>query len=54
HLLKDVNLILKEAENLGLNTTVLKAVQAVVAQTLEKGWTDTDYSSIFNAIVPED
>ncbi len=53
HLLKDVNLILTEAEHLGLNTTVLNAIKSVIEQTLRLGWVNTDYSSIFNAIVPD-
>jgi len=52
HLLKDVRLIIAEAESLGLETEVIEAVRRVIEKTLQAGYTDTDYSSLYSAINP--
>ena len=52
HLLKDVSLIEAQARKLGVNTRTIEAVRHIIEETLEKGWVDTDYSSIYNAIDP--
>lgn len=52
HLLKDVNLCLGEAELLGLDQSLLVAVQSVLEKTLEKQLQDADYSALFEAVVP--
>lgn len=51
HLQKDVNLILKEAEHLGLETAVLKAVGSLISKTVDSGSGDFDYSVISNEVL---
>jgi len=50
HLLKDVDLFLTQAEELGLNTTSLEAIRQVVSQAVELGLSDGDYSALFEVI----
>jgi 3-hydroxyisobutyrate dehydrogenase len=52
-LAKDNDLILKTAKSFKLDTTALEGVQAVVRRAIEKGFSDTDYSSLYNAVFPE-
>jgi 3-hydroxyisobutyrate dehydrogenase len=52
HLLKDVNLIIEELQQLGLNASSLEGVRDAVKKAIEQGFTDTDYSSLYNAINP--
>ncbi len=52
HLLKDVSLIEAQARKLGVNTKTIEAVRQIIEETLQKGWVETDYSSIYNAIDP--
>ncbi len=52
HLLKDVSLIEEQARSLGVNTRLIEAVRQIIEEALQKGWVDTDYSSIYNAIDP--
>jgi len=52
HLLKDVRLIEEQARSLGVNTRLIEAVRLIIEEALQKGWVDTDYSSIYNAIDP--
>lgn len=54
HLLKDVDLVINEGTALGLHVEGLKGVRKVIERTLEQGFTDVDYSSIFNGIVPKE
>lgn len=51
-LLKDVNLIFSEAESLGLNTVLLKAIREILTLTMERQLADADYSALFEAIYP--
>ena len=53
HLLKDTDLIINEATELGLNTSHIKGVRQVITKALEMGLDDLDYSSIYSAINPE-
>ncbi|NIR49130.1 NAD(P)-dependent oxidoreductase, partial [candidate division KSB1 bacterium] len=53
HLRKDVELALKEGETLGLNTASISGILEILQQALEEGWSETDYSSIYNVIQPE-
>jgi 3-hydroxyisobutyrate dehydrogenase len=53
HLAKDIDLFLKEARSLSMETTGLDGVRRLVEKTLSKGWVETDYSAIFSAISPE-
>lgn len=52
HLLKDVQLFLKEAKDMGLETVVLEGVQEVIHKSLERGLREVDYSSVFETVVP--
>jgi len=54
NLLKDVDLILEEGRSLGLETAAFEGVRKVVRKALDMGFTETDYSSLYNAVVPED
>lgn len=53
NLFKDVELTLAEGRNLGLETVAFKGVRNLVQKALDQGWTETDYSSLYNAVVPE-
>ncbi|HJU06747.1 MAG TPA: NAD(P)-dependent oxidoreductase, partial [Nitrospiraceae bacterium] len=52
HLLKDVDLVLKEAGSVGLNASGLAGVRALLQETMQQGFEDVDYSAVFEAIVP--
>lgn len=52
HLLKDTDLIINEAAELGLNTSHIEGVRQVISKALEMGLSDLDYSSIYSAINP--
>ena len=54
HLLKDSDLIFKESKRLGLSTHSLEGVIHLIKISLEKGFVETDYSSIYNAVNPQD
>lgn len=50
HLLKDVDLVLKAAQEMGLNTSGLAGVRTVLEKASTQGWDDADYSSLFETI----
>lgn len=53
HLLqKDIDLVQTEAERLQLGTAALEGLRQVIAEALEGGWVDVDYSAIYNALDP--
>ncbi|MEM7761272.1 MAG: NAD(P)-dependent oxidoreductase [Cyanobacteria bacterium P01_A01_bin.40] len=52
HLLKDTNLIIQQATELGLNTSHLHGVKQIIETALSMGLDDLDYSAIYNAINP--
>ena len=52
HLLKDTELIINEATELGLNTSHIQGVRQVIIRAIEMGLDDLDYSSIYSAINP--
>ena len=52
HLPKDINLVLNEAKSIGLNIDGLDGVRRLVEKAIEKGFIDTDYSSLYNAVNP--
>lgn len=54
HLFKDVNLILKEAEDKGLFLDNIRTIKQVLLNTLNRGFGDKDYSSVYDAIVGAD
>lgn len=51
-LLKDLDLVRAEAGTLGLDTTALEGVRAVVSRTVEDGKEREDYSALYEAIDP--
>lgn len=52
HLLKDVELFLKEASTAGLDTSSLEGMRPLLNKTLAMGLDDVDYSALYNAINP--
>jgi len=50
HLLKDTNLFLEEAGEIGLDTTGLEGIQKLIQKAIDNGFSDSDYSAIFAAI----
>ena len=53
HLLKDTNLFLREAGEIGLNASSLEGVKSLIEVALELGKADDDYSALFEAIQPK-
>ncbi len=53
HLLKDTNLILKEAQSLGLNVSSLAGVKEILEIAMTENLGDEDYSALFNVVNPE-
>jgi 3-hydroxyisobutyrate dehydrogenase len=53
HLLKDTDLFLTQAHNLGLNTDGLTGIRKVIQKAMELGLAEADYSAIYSAINPE-
>lgn len=52
HLMKDTELFLAEAQAIGLNVNSLEGVRQILAMAIERALTDSDYSSLFEAINP--
>ena len=52
HLLKDVDLIINEATQQGLNTSHIEGVKQIIETALNMGLDDLDYSAIYSAINP--
>lgn len=50
HLLKDVDLILKHARHIGLETQAIESIQKIVDRAVTSGYGDLDYSSVFETI----
>ena len=53
HLLKDANLFLQEARNLGLQVDSLAGIQHIIEIACTEGLADADYSALFAAVNPE-
>jgi 3-hydroxyisobutyrate dehydrogenase len=51
HMLKDGKLIEKFASQLNLNTKVISALNSVLEETVNSGYAEQDYSSVYKAIV---
>lgn len=51
-LLKDVRLILSEADHLGLNPAALRGTRRLIKAALAKGFGELDYAGIYNVISP--
>jgi 3-hydroxyisobutyrate dehydrogenase len=54
HLNKDLQLFADSAQPLGLNLAALQGLQAILAQAIEAGWADGDYSALLEGILPKD
>ncbi len=52
HLLKDTNLMLKEAQALGLNVSSLAGVQEILEIAMTQNLGEEDYSALFNVVNP--
>ena len=52
HLLKDVELFLKEASGYALTTSSLEGIRPVLERTIAQGFGDSDYSAIFEVVNP--
>lgn len=50
HLLKDTQLFLAQAQELGLDTSSLKGIEQIINQAIAMGLANADYSSIYQAI----
>ena len=53
HLLKDVDLFLTQARELGLATDNLEGIKTIIEKAIASGLADGDYSAIYNVINPE-
>ena len=53
HLLKDTDLFLTQARELGLKTDNLEGIKSIIEKAIALGLADDDYSAIYNAIDPE-
>ncbi len=51
HLLKDVQIIEKDFDKCEIDTKILKAIEQILENGINKGLGDLDYSSLFNSIV---
>ena len=52
HLLKDVELFLREASGYALTTSSLEGIRPVLERTIVQGLGDSDYSAIFEVVNP--
>ncbi|WP_273150672.1 NAD(P)-dependent oxidoreductase [Methylophaga thiooxydans] len=53
HLAKDTRLFLSVADELGLNTSALQGIEALLQETLKMGLDNTDYSALMAAVSPD-
>ena len=53
HLLKDLDLILGEFGEKNINTNSLKGIRKILVDTIQDGYADHDYSSLYNGIHPK-
>lgn len=53
HLLKDVDLIARDFNSVGINTPPLQGVLQILRESMEQGGGDLDYSALYNAIHPQ-
>lgn len=54
HLLKDIDLFLSQAQDIGLNVSSLEGVRQVVQEAVALGFAEDDYSAMFSAIDPQE
>lgn len=53
HLLKDLDLILGEFGENGINTNSLKGTRKILIDAIQKGFAEHDYSALYNSVHPE-
>ena len=53
HLLKDTNLFLNQAAELGLNTKSIEGIKQIIETAIAQGLAEKDYSAIYSAIARE-
>jgi 3-hydroxyisobutyrate dehydrogenase len=53
-MLKDIDLILNQASDLGLRMDALEGVQKILMAAFDAGWGEDDYSAVYNAVNPPD
>lgn len=53
HLLKDIRLFRQVAEQVGLDTGLLGALESICARAEAQGYGDQDYSALYEAVSPE-
>lgn len=54
HLLKDVNLFLQQAQELGLTLSSLEGVHQIIQKAVDLGMDEEDYSALYSVINPQD
>lgn len=54
HLLKDTNLLISEAQSVGLNISSIEGVRQILEVAVSQGLSEADYSALFSAINPEE
>ena len=52
HLLKDLDLMLGEFSESGINTNSLKSIRKILLDTIQQGYADHDYSALYNGVHP--
>ncbi len=52
HLVKDLNLFRNEAQALNLEVSTIEGILHLLRVTLDKGYADSDYSALFEAVRP--
>lgn len=53
HLLKDLDLMLGEFTDSGINTNSLRGIRKILLDTIQQGYADHDYSALYNGVHPK-
>jgi 3-hydroxyisobutyrate dehydrogenase-like beta-hydroxyacid dehydrogenase len=53
HMVKDIDLFLSEAQSVNIGTLGLEGIRRLLAITLDRGYTEEDYSAMFDVITQE-
>lgn len=54
HLMKDTDLFITEAKSAGLDVSSIEGVRSILLMALNEAFSDSDYSSLFSIINPEE
>lgn len=54
HLVKDVELFLDEAKSMNIDTLALEGIHRLLAITLDRGYSEEDYSAMFDVVTQEE